>query len=1373
MQDSTKSFSFFFNYTFMKIHILLILLLLSSFCRGGITNKVKDFHFRTISPEDGFYYDGVSSIVQDKLGYIWVVMANEVYRFDGYHYKRYYSQFEIPQNVGKLYFESINSDSNGDIYVASNNGLFLYNWNSDTFKLVFPQRLYKVKEDQKRNLWICGENLVGILNREYWTYTSAVPDRYPELKTQVIHVHGEDVFVGTINGEVYRFDYTNKELILYSTLPGDYRIVDIKTEHDWMWILTQTAGLYKVHLKTRQLENEYRWFCTQDNQYVPAKTLYLDKEQRIWIGTQRGLYVMNTLTDEYTHYTKSESGAFSLPNSSIWTIYEDNQQNLWIGTYSGGLCYLNFHENSRFKNYFSIDQQLSHNVVSAFAEEKEFIWIGTEGGGLNRMNKETGAFTYFKHGSGGNTLSYDNVKSLVFDSQNNLWIGMFMAGLDRLDIRRKVFTNFTNSGISNDTRKLVLEGDSGLWIANQSNADLSYYSFSQNRFFNYDIDALYSSRISDICKSRDGSLWIAKEDQLLKMDVRSRNTKQIISPKLRNLQIETIRVDEQGDVWLGTIGTGLIRYSEEKNVAEIYDGILKYNISAIYSICMDDSGNPWMGTDNGLFKYDKSSGVFYRFDKRDGIQGAVFNPKASMKGQNGELYFGGANGVTVVYPDKVKVNDFVPTARITDFYIDNQIVTTVTKETPLTKPVNLIERIVLTHEDTSFGFRFSSDNYLIPEKNMFKYRLRGYDNRWIETDASNRVASYTRVPAGDYIFEVLVANNDGVWNHLPTSIQIKCLPAPWLSWWAYTLYLMTIIGIFFWIVYYYYNRKKQRLERYMDNLEMEHKEEMHQAQLRFFTNISHEFRTPLFLMMSSLDKLKGDGLGGRHYNLLNGNTKRLLNLVDELMDFRTVENGKMKLHLSNVSPNELIRALIEDFKDYAVSKEISFEVLFDLRLDDTFPVDVRCLEKIVLNLLNNAFKFTQKGGVITIRTYYDITVFQTGFKYHYQEGGDIHDRLFGIVVSDSGIGISPESIANVFTRFYKVDTSDSQTHIGSGIGLALVKSIVLLHKGVMGVYSERNSGSDFLVALNRSADVYDRSDILSDRQEGEKSRMVRDQNNVVGAEVQEKRPKDLIVNTVVPKLRQSKRILLVEDNESVRSIVNEALSKYYDVIEATNGVEASGLLEKMEIDLILSDVMMPLKDGITLCREIKSNMDTSHIPFVMLTARSGMENRLEGAESGADAYFEKPINMQLLVQSIQNIFIRQQHLREHYAKFYFADSQEITSNKQDNEFMKRLTAVIDSCMDQSDLDVNYIAAQMFMSRSKLYSKIKTMTDKSIVEFVRSYRLHKAARLLIDENLSASDVMAQVGIESNSYFTRAFKAEFGMTPTAFIQNNRKK
>lgn len=1355
-----------FFFTFLSVASLLL-------CRANDIHheihNIRDLHFRTVSPEGGFYYDGISSIIQDDSGYIWIVMANEVYRFDGYNYKRYYPHFNAPQNTGKLFFESIGKDSAGNLFITSNNGLFLYDSHKDEFNQVFPQHLNRITQDHRGNLWIFGENLIGILNNEYWTYRSAAPAGHPILRTNAIHVFEDYLFSGTAQGEVYTYDYDKKEFRLLCKLPATDRIVDIKSDHQWVWALTQNSGLYKISLQTGSVEKEYKWFCTQNNQYVPAKTIHLERNHRIWIGTQRGLYIMDIQTERYIHYAQSKTDEFSLPNSSIWTIYEDSQQNLWIGTYSGGLSYVNFRENSRFRNYFFQDRQLNHNVVSSFAEEKDYIWIGTEGGGLNRMNKKTGEFSYFKHDQSGSSLSYDNVKSIVLDHHRNLWIGMYMAGLDRLDQDRKTFRNYTNTNHSNYIRKLVLEGDSGLWIANQSNADISFYSFAEKRFYNYDIDALYSSRISDICRGKDGGLWIAKEGQLLKMDAATRHTRQINCPQLNTMQIETLCTDDAGDIWLGTVGSGLIRYNEAQNTADIYNDILKHNISAIFSLCIDDGGNPWIGTDNGLFKFDRATALFYRFDRRDGIQGSVFNPKACMKGMNGELYFGGTNGFTIVYPDKVTLNHFIPTARITDFYIDNLPVTETSGKSPLSKPVNLVKQITLNHNNSNFGFQFSSDNYLIPEKNRFRYRLRGYDNRWIETNAGNRIASYTKVPPGEYTFEVLAANNDGIWNEVPASIYIRRLPAPWQSWWAYTLYGLFTVGIFGFIIFYYYNRKKIKLERYMDGLEMQRKEDMHQAQLRFFTNISHEFRTPLFLMTSSLEKLKESGLSERYFNLFNNNTHRLLELINELMEFRTVENGKMKLRLSTINVNELVRRLAADFREYAALKDVTFEVVTDPLLDVPLPVDPKLLEKMVLNLLNNAFKFTRKEGVISIRTYFDITHFHTDYAHSHHEGGEIQSGMFGIVVSDTGIGITPESIANVFTRFYKVDTSDSQTHIGSGIGLALVKGIALLHKGAISISSERNKGADFLIALHRSEEVYSETDFITADQA--ESPLQKGEYSIYPEETANE-PDDTLIDEIVPRFRVDKRILLVEDNENVRSVIHENLSPHYDVVEASNGVEAIELLDQMEVDLILSDVMMPLKDGTTLCREVKSNINTSHIPFIMLTAKSGLENRLEGVESGADAYFEKPVNIQLLIRSIQNIFRRQQQLKEHYAKNYFADSSELSTNKQDNEFMKKLTEAIDAVLDQSDIDVHYIASQLSMSRSKLYSKVKTMTGKSIVEFIRSYRLRKAARLLIEENFSIMDAMTRIGIESNSYFTRAFKAEFGMTPSAFIQSNKK-
>ncbi len=787
--------------------------------------------------------------------------------------------------------------------------------------------------------------------------------------------------------------------------------------------------------------------------------------------------------------------------------------------------------------------------------------------------------------------------------------------------------------------------------------------------------------------------------------------------------------------------------------------ILRYDVSTIYSLCTDDDNDLWMGTDNGLFKYNIEKNTFFRFDKKDGIQGIVFYPKACMKGKNGELYFGGTNGFTIINPKEVLLSEFKPTAIITDFYIDNAIVKPDSTGSPLHQSISTTREIVLDYNQINFGFKLSSDNYLIPEKNRFKYRLVGYDQRWIEIDATSRIVSYAKVPSGSYTFEVMASNNDGVWNDVPTTIRIRRLPAPWFSWWAYTIYGFLFFTLGGTVLYYYNHQKKLKLELYMDSLEMKKKEENHQAQLRFFTNISHDFRTPLSLIMASVEHMQQQ-YGNNHYiRLLNSNTRRLLNLVNELMDFRTVENGKMKLkvHLSNI--NRFVQEVASDFQEYALQKEIDYTIQCDPALSASVYFDEQIMEKVIMNLLNNAFKYTGNGGHIVVETRLDKEPFRSGFKNSYKiQSNPELVRTFSILVKDTGVGISAESIAQVFERFYKVDSDDTEAHIGSGIGLALVKSLVLFHKGAISIYSERNKGTEMLVQFPLDKEMYDAAELL------ENEASAKNMTLSYFIEPESDKQESFL-------LRDRKRILLVEDNEDLRGLMAGHLRASFEIVEAGNGAEASGIVEEMEIDLIISDIMMPVKNGITLCREIKENMNYSHIPFIMLTARGGLENQMEGLDSGADAYFEKPVDFGLLKLTVQNIFRQQQNLKEHYARNYFVDSRELAANQQDNKFISRLIEIIESRIDQPDMDVSYIASELSMSRSKLYAKVKSLTDKSIVEFIRSYRLRKAATLLIEENLSIRETMERIGIESQSYFTRVFKNEFGMIPTAFIQKNK--
>ena len=1353
-------------FRFRKNHTLykLILFICLSFSLPALAGNIKNYKFHTLSPEGGFYYDGVKSIQQDSDGFIWIVMENDLFRFDGYQFKRYYSYFRMLDTSDKWYFRDVELDARGHLFVSTNKGLFVYDKITDSFKRMFKPNTMNIKTDSRGNLWLISASL-GIFDVEKKTFFGMESEKGLLYNAVILCADEDELITGTSNGEIYRFDYDKMLFEQICALPDNQAIIEIKKHGIELWVLTESYGLYKLDYQTLSIINHYSFFCTLNNEYVPSKTLYVDKNGYVWVGTQRGLYIMNPETEEYSHFTNSKSDIFTLPSNSVWTIEEDAQKNVWIGTYSGGLCYLNFQETSRFRTFSPRENGLNHKVVSGFAEDDESLWIATEGGGVNRMNKKTGEFRYYTHNPSRNSLTYDNVKSLVIDSSQNLWVAMYRGGLDCFSHKTSTFKRFNkdyrsdNGMLTNDLRKIILEADSGLWISYQSTG-ISFYSFATDRFTHYMSKRdNNNSSISDLCRGKGDDLWVVNNEELYYMNVRTKEYRKIAPDSAYSLRAQALCLDETGNVWIGTVGSGLVRYDVKNNRFYSVNDILRYDVSTIYSLCTDDDNDLWMGTDNGLFKYNIEKNTFFRFDKKDGIQGIVFYPKACMKGKNGELYFGGTNGFTIINPKEVLLSEFKPTAIITDFYIDNAIVKPDSTGSPLHQSISTTREIVLDYNQINFGFKLSSDNYLIPEKNRFKYRLVGYDQRWIEIDATSRIVSYAKVPSGSYTFEVMASNNDGVWNDVPTTIRIRRLPAPWFSWWAYTIYGFLFFTLGGTVLYYYNHQKKLKLELYMDSLEMKKKEENHQAQLRFFTNISHDFRTPLSLIMASVEHMQQQ-YGNNHYiRLLNSNTRRLLNLVNELMDFRTVENGKMKLkvHLSNI--NRFVQEVASDFQEYALQKEIDYTIQCDPALSASVYFDEQIMEKVIMNLLNNAFKYTGNGGHIVVETRLDKEPFRSGFKNSYKiQSNPELVRTFSILVKDTGVGISAESIAQVFERFYKVDSDDTEAHIGSGIGLALVKSLVLFHKGAISIYSERNKGTEMLVQFPLDKEMYDAAELL------ENEASAKNMTLSYFIEPESDKQESFL-------LRDRKRILLVEDNEDLRGLMAGHLRASFEIVEAGNGAEASGIVEEMEIDLIISDIMMPVKNGITLCSEIKENMNYSHIPFIMLTARGGLENQMEGLDSGADAYFEKPVDFGLLKLTVQNIFRQQQNLKEHYARNYFVDSRELAANQQDNKFISRLIEIIESRIDQPDMDVSYIASELSMSRSKLYAKVKSLTDKSIVEFIRSYRLRKAATLLIEENLSIRETMERIGIESQSYFTRVFKNEFGMIPTAFIQKNK--
>ena len=1340
----------------MKNRYVLLLLLIILCAMKAVPLRANDYKFRTMSPEGGFYYDGVKAIEQDSEGFIWVMMDYELYRFDGYQYKKYYPYFAALNATQGWTFNNMASDGAGNLYVNTNNGIYRYSQLTDKFERVY-EPVAQVKVDGRGNVWLRHQYNWRQLDLQAGTlYTPRYDGDSLTYVDSPFCVSQNDLYT-FVRRTLYRYNYEKGEFEYCFTFPesGKGSVSYAYVHEGKLWAYFYEEGLYEINLATFAIEAHYGCFPAIENNSLRA--FFVDKNGKIWFGTINGLYLFNPADGELSVYQHSQADPYSLPNNSIWVITGDRQQNVWVGTYSGMLSYVNVDEGDAFQTYHAQDGGLNSPLVSTFVENEDYLWIGMEGGGVDRMDKRTGKF---QNVIGAGQMSSLNVKSMALNSKNDLWVSTFRGGMNLFDASGRKKLNLlhaagdTTSLLVNSIRKTVAVGDTGMWVAYQHPyLRISYFSVPDRKFTHYTLDNK-SAYLFDMFRQGDRTLWCVSHDALYRMDVRTHAVERIAPNDSVYLRLFTACLDDAGHIWIGTVGNGLVRFDiNTSQFVPMRGGTLR-DMYSIYSICYDD-GKVWMGTDNGLCCYDIMANQLVEFDEKANTQGQVYYPLAVLKGKEGRLYFGGTNGFTIVKPEHIAYNYYRPKAIISDFFIDQSTVH------PAYDEDGDERTIVLDYDQANFGFAFASDNFNIPEKNRFRYRLRGYNNRWITVTAQHRTVMYSKVPAGTYHFEIYAANNDGVWSDVPTIIKIVRRPAPWASIPAYGLYLLIVIGIGLLIYRYYAEKRRLQLLLYQENMEKEQKEQIHQSQLRFFTNISHDFRTPLSLILAVVDKLRNDGVKEYYYRILNSNAQRLLNLVNELMDFRTVENGMMKLQLRPLDINHIVQDTTDDFRDTAQQRNINFRIQCDANLPAEIWADRSIVEKIVMNLLSNAFKYTPDGGRILIETRMGnsfTSIYQNSYSV-----GESGENVFSIIVSDTGIGISGESINNVFERFYKVNTVNVDSHLGTGIGLALVKSLVLLHKGAITIYSEREKGTDMVVSLPIDKTVFAPEDFMQQVPEEKRAPKTLKEN----AEA-----KDTEADDDENVQSGSKKILIAEDNDDLRNLIAESLADDFVVMQARDGKEAMDLInEDTDFDLIISDIMMPRKDGVSLCYDIKNNVETSHIPFILLTAKTSLESKIEGVDSGADLYFEKPVDLTYLKLAIHNIFKNRQQVREHYARNFYADSSELSSNQQDTRFLKTLVDYINDHISEPDMSVMGIAEELHISKTRLLAKVKGLTGETVISFIANCRMRRAAKLII-EGMSLRDAMTHVGIESQSYFSNLFKKVIGEAPSTFAAKHKK-
>lgn len=960
---------------------------------------------------------------------------------------------------------------------------------------------------------------------------------------------------------------------------------------------------------------------------------------------------------------------------------------------------------------------ISHNNIKClYLSEENKLWIGTSGKGINIFDIHQQKIQTLRHEKDNpNSIISDWVYSIVDDHKGSIWIGTYGHGLDRLNQQTGKITHYNKNddslGISsNSIRYMLVDSKDQLWIG--TSKGLCRYIDTSNtfdRFFAYEHDT--TTLLSD--------------------------------------DIYCIYEDMKGRIWVGTYGGGLNMLNDDYQTFTRYtveDGLPGH---IVYGILEDNSGFLWISTNNGLTRFDPAKSLFRNFDSDDGLPGDEYNYNSFLKTSQGELFFGGKNGLISFNPNQITINSHIPNVVFTGLKLFNEPVDINDDSGLLKKQLNETSAIVLKHYQDIITFKFSSLNYINPLKNRYAYRLRGLSESWTETQLPE--ATFMNLHSGNYTLEVKASNNDGLWNEDPIVLGIHVLPPPWKTIWAYLLYFTILSGIIYWIFRFQKSRTNLKHQFDLNQLQMDRQTELHQLKLKYFTNISHEIRTPLTLLITPLENLlKSYKEDQNLYNQLIGlrnNADRLLRLVNQLMDFRKQETGKLELKQAEGNIIKFIAEISLAFQEEAKRRNVTLS--FNPHQESVVIwYDRNELEKVIFNLLSNAFKFTDEGGTISIdteRTEIDVLGKST--------------EAIKIKITNSGKGIPEDKLPMIFDRFYQVE-KQGLTEYGSGIGLALSKGIVELHKGTISVESrskdENQDGyASFTVILPHGNNHITEKNRLPYFKNSESIEVYNFLNE-----------KEDRIETVQTDFHEA-NILVVEDNSEIRALICQALEPFYTVTEAENGEIAWEIASETIPDLVISDVLMPVMDGLELCQKIKSDYRTNHIPVILLTARTALIHKVSGLQTGADEYIVKPFNMQILMLRIQNLIQLRKRLQEKYSTVLnFLPEQISEESSPDEVFLKHTAEIIELQLMNSQFSVIKLAEEIGMSQSVLYRKIKAITNLSPNEFIRKIRLNKAAQILLSEEAKVAEVGYRVGFNDPKYFSQTFKRQFDLTPSEF-------
>jgi signal transduction histidine kinase/ligand-binding sensor domain-containing protein/DNA-binding response OmpR family regulator len=1340
----------------------------------------------------GLSSDYLTSIWQDDEGYLWITTSNGLNRFDGYTFRTYKPEFNNVNTFNSLNLNAITSDLDGNLWIGTDHsGINVFNKRTNKVRIIdrsdttgmaiLDNNINHLLCDSRGRIWICsfgGLNLYLPEKEEMVTFTGTSPNGnlYP---FGTISYAYEDrrgrILIGTWGNGFYVYNEADNDFTQFLMDPrssqGDTinRVVEILEDRDgFYWMGTWEGGLYKVQLRnynSLEILQHYSMYAKGPEKLTTdiIYCLYEDMNGAIWAGTPYGLNIISGHRSGKPEVTAIQTGdePWNISHNDLFHIFEDRSGIIWLATGGGGLNKINL--SLRNIQSYTIPEIVefheTQSIRSFITDRDGSLLTGVHGLGFGVYGLNDGSFIPYKEIPRFSGLP-DNLNAatcFMRDTDNNLWIGTRYSGLFMISGKTGQTSHYLYfDPVTGDRSRMINEvcqdrfgniwagTNNGLFKLVPAGNDPTYAIY---RFLPDETDpgSIQGEYISAIFEDSDTVLWVGtvggalntvKNEPGKHKDLRFRHFyPETGNPgAIRSNIVYDVHEDASQRIWIGTGTAGLALYDRQSSTFTHYLKQAGVREDAVYDIIEVDH-DLWLSTNNGLIRFRERGAQDFQvevFTSDDGLLGNFFIEGAFYKAPDGKIFAGSYYGINVFDPAELTSNNYIPPVAITALWIGEEQVNVYDA---------LANGLLLKYNQNNIRVEFASLSYAQPSKNKYAYMLDGLDHDWNRGGAENRTINYSHIPPGSYTLLLNASNNSDVWNSAPMELAIRVKPHPARSWWALMIYTLVVIGILVTIYYFLINNIKIKQAYEIEKLERKKEENINQFKFRFFTNISHELLTPLSVLSFSIENLfQKQKWDGERIEIMERNVKRIMHLVSQLLDFRKMESGSMRPMVSPGRIDHFVEQICKNLEPLAEKKNIT--VSLDGKGEQLIYFDPDKLDKIISNLMSNALKYTPENGRILIG--YDT----------YEKEGQLWLKL---CVTDSGKGIEPEMFDQVFERFYQVKSVTGKT-FGAGIGLALAKNLAENHKGTISVENAPGLGARFTVQLPVAAEAYDENEILHEEVSYQARNLIIDHDDSLVPVEEDQHERE--------KTDEQKTILIVEDNSDFRKLLSEHLSNYYNILEAGNGKDGFALCMDQQPDLVITDMMMPVMDGIELCKKIKNNVETSDIIVILLTAKMNEETRYESYLADADSYISKPVDVRTLYTRVESLLEQRARLVKRYSAGILERPSGNGLSVLDEKLLEKIHDIIEKKLMNTELNVLALTKELGMSNSNLYRKITRLTGMSPVEYIRYVRLQSAAKMMISEGVTVSEAAYASGFNDLSYFSKRFKKQFDMSPKKY-------